>query len=403
MHDLFRTGWALHQQRKIPEALEYYREARRYRDRCASFQLNCMESFGQDIPIRIDLIVDWRTISLTSEEFTCLYECYSMIHTASIKFNLGLLYLVGKQPELAIEYIKLSAKNDYPPAQAFLSSLYLFGYLLEYNYQRALKWAERSAEAGWHWGQYFLGYLYYMIKDDTKALKWYKLSADQGNREASAMVGYLYNNEQSISYYERASKMGEHTAQFNAGLYYHLKELNYERAFHWYRVAAKHCDPQAQNNLGILYDKVSNHQKAFKYFYKSASQNNSYGLFNTAQYYKHGLGTNKNYALALFYYTQAKKQGCRNVDCYIDAIMKYQTIIQQALLDHDKTLTHQWFRNFLMELTEKHGLDNWDDGLIRSWIMDAIVEHFKVGSKESKRIAFWFEKLNIPIGISVEK
>jgi TPR repeat protein len=410
MHELFRVGWVLQQQRKIPEAVECYREARRNRDRCASFQLNCMESFGQDLPMNIDLIINWQSLKLTVEEFNCLYECYKDVNITSIKFNLGLLYMVMNQPELAVEYIKLAAKNDYSPASGALTNLYLFGYstILEYNYQRAMKWAERSASNGWHWGQYFLGYLYYMVKQDDIALKWYKLSAKQGNMEALAMVGYIYDIEkqdgnQAIIYYEKAAKKGHHDAQYNAGLYYYKKQ-NYDRAVKWYRVASKHRDSRAQNNLGFLYDKQLNYRKAFKYYHKSASQNNAYGLFNTAQYYHYGIGIPKNYALALFYYRGAQEQGYRNVNFYIDHIMGYQDIIRNSLLvyDSEERLNYSWFRLFLQELNEKYGLYNWDDGLIRSWIMDGIVEYFGISHKKMKNIETWFEKMDIPIGIRVE-
>lgn len=411
MHELFRTGWSFQQQRKILEAIECYRKALRHRDRCAGFHLKCMEIFGQDMPMNVDVIINWKSMILTQDEFDCLYECYSKVHTASIKFNLGLLYIVTNQVELAIEYIKLSAKNDYPPASAALSNLYLVGYgnVIEYNYQKAMKWAQRSASSGWHWGQYFLGYLYYMIKEDDIALKWFKLSANQGNTEALAMVGYIYDNEkndgdQAIVYYERAAKKGHHDAQYNAGLYYYNNQ-KYDKAFKWYRVAAKHMNAEAQNNLGFLYDRDLNYKKAFKYYHKSASQNNSYGLFNTAQYYQYGLGIPRNYALALFYYKEAKEHGYRNVNYYIEHIMGYQDIIKNSLMAYNKTehLNYKWFRLFIDQLINKYPSYDWDDLLIRSWIVESILEYFGLDSTLERKIEKWFEKMDIPIGVCVEK
>ena len=124
---------------------------------------------------------------------------------------------------------------------------------MDKDYEGAVKWYRRSADAGNVEAPHKLGWMYEngigVEKDSAEAVKWYRRSADTGNAEAQYKLGWMYENgmgvekdiAEAVKWYRRSADAGNAEAQYKLGWMYEngigvAKDT--AEAVKWYRKAS---------------------------------------------------------------------------------------------------------------------------------------------------------------------
>jgi hypothetical protein len=152
------------------------------------------------------------------------------------------------------------------------------------QYEEAVDWFRKSAEAGYDDGQYIYGLLYergQVIEQDYRvATEWYRKAANQGHLDAANNLGKIYDAVAAAT-----------TDQAEAKKYY-------EEAVYWYRQAAEDGLLQAQANLALMYAGGTgiekDHKKAVEWWQKAANQGDPRSMFNLGAAYANGQGVSKD-------------------------------------------------------------------------------------------------------------
>lgn len=341
MHSLFLQGWNFQRERKIPEALECYEMAKKAGDKCALFHWNCMDRYGQDMPLNINNFINWDKFTLLNDEFECLYNCYKDIDEAEIQLNLGIVYDIHKQPDQAL--VCLSKTQDYLPVLGCL---------------------------GWH---------FHKLKDYETALKWYNLGASQGCPRAQNRLGFSYENGTGVT-------------------------QDYTEAAHWYQLAANQGHNPSQLALGYLYTNERwishSYTEARKYFLLAADHGSGAALANLAILYQNGLEVDRNYYRAVEYYKQAIAKGFKPAEKCLEEILSFENKISATLLEFIPIgkaygISYLFFGNFLSFLTKKYQITEWNDLIFKSWITIVLLNYFRIQNPNfsEEQVAEWFRDL----------
>ncbi|MBO5046020.1 MAG: sel1 repeat family protein [Clostridia bacterium] len=136
--------------------------------------------------------------------------------------------------EMDVAILTQAAKTD-PIAQYNLGVYYQSGAGGTADLKRAVKWWEKSAEAGYAPAQYNLGVAY-----------------EKG-------IGVKKNGEKALSYYEEAAKQRFAPAEYNLGVCYlngEIVQKDPRRALFYYNAAASHGHKEALNAVGRLLGEI---------------------------------------------------------------------------------------------------------------------------------------------------
>jgi TPR repeat protein len=124
-----------------------------------------------------------------------------------------------------ISYMKQSADQKNPTAQAVLGRWLSLGRILKKDQAKAIKLWKLSAEKGDPLGQYYLASALDkgqgLPQDRSKAFDWYLKSGEQGFVEAELALGFAYSlgqgvrkdAEKALEWFIRAAKQGDETAK----------------------------------------------------------------------------------------------------------------------------------------------------------------------------------------------
>lgn len=114
---------------------------------------------------------------------------------------------------------------------------------------------QKSIEAGLTggYGEYGVGNYYYIINDYDKAVEWYTKAAEACNIDAYASLGYIYtiqrNRIKAFDWYLKAAENGDTKgSKYIVGNFYE-EENNYSMAKYWWTEAEKDGDIDAKNKL----------------------------------------------------------------------------------------------------------------------------------------------------------
>ncbi len=196
------------------------------------------------------------------------------------------------------------------------------------DYNSAVQYYHKAAQAGKAFSQMRIGYCYHngfgVTKDYTEAVKWYRKAAEQGDTGAQNNLGVCYelghgvtkSTTEAVKWYRKAAEQGHAEAQNNLGLCYEygkgVAQDNYEAA-KWYRKAAEQGHAEAQNNLGLCYyygkGVAQDNYEAVKWYRKAAEQGNAHAQNNLGLCYEDGLGVTKSTTEAVKWYRKAAEQG----------------------------------------------------------------------------------------------
>lgn len=147
----------------------------------------------------------------------------------------------------------------------------------------------------------------YIWRDDLHILQELEELTIREHDDYELAMGYLEskNYDQAIQLFYVCAKQGSEDAQYQLAHIYHYIKRDYLKAYKWYR---RLNNAVGQLGLGMLYEDDQNFEKAFKWYMKSAKQNNSRAQCQIARMYKYGHGVKTNYQKALRWYTKAAEQ-----------------------------------------------------------------------------------------------
>jgi len=119
---------------------------------------------------------------------------------APAQYQMGLVYLNGwgviKNKEKALEFIKQSAEQSYPEALFNLSTIYTDGELVEQDLKMAFTLMKKAADKSLPSAQFNLGVMYAngqgAPKDARRAAHWYELAAKQNFPLAQFNLALMY-------------------------------------------------------------------------------------------------------------------------------------------------------------------------------------------------------------------
>jgi TPR repeat protein len=159
------------------------------------------------------------------------------------------------------------AESGHPHAQNALGYLYLNGYGVPLDDEKAAFWYRKSAEQGIAQSQERLGRFYESAvgveRNLGEAAKWYLLAAEQENSEAQFGYGLLLatgrgieqDRSEAVRWYLRAAEHGHHRAWGALGMAY-LTGLGVEQSFQhaakWIGKSAEIGDSISQKTLGTM-------------------------------------------------------------------------------------------------------------------------------------------------------
>jgi TPR repeat protein len=356
-HDLFLQGWELQRKGDIVRGLKCYEEAKTLGDKCALFHWNCMDCYGQSIPINVNNQMDWNTFSLNEEDWQCLYACYKDINDVEIRFNLGILHYYFKNKDEGLSC--WTALTNYAPAHVGL------GVHFEKfkKHKEAFEQYQIASTMGSCSGCYYLASCYKQGRgidnDHVEALRWYTLGAYQGHANSQFELGNMYKD----------------------GI---VVKQNYKTAFDYYHLASKY-NRKAQSQLGYLYDNgigvVQNHQEAIRWYQLAADHGSAASLNNLGTMYRDGTGVQRDYTKAIELFLKAIDAGSEKARSNLNTIIKLQSQIVTARDQYLATteyegISYLFFSNFLSYLTEKCKIAELYDPLLRSWITDSLMTYF---------------------------
>lgn len=228
--------------------------------------------------------------------------------------NKAYKYYDDKQYQEAMPWFRKAADAGDAEAAYFVGALYYFGYGVAQDYKEAAKWYKQSALGGDAAGQYALGLIYEsgrrgVDKNVTEAKLWYQKSADQGHEEAIERLKVLSGTT-------TASTSGKTYKEYEkiADEFYNKK--NYTEALKYYKLSAPGNDGGVFNRLGYMYSEGVGVDvdvtEAAKWFRKSAEQGYMIGQYNIGLMYELGRGIGKDVNEAIRWYRKAADQGYQN-------------------------------------------------------------------------------------------
>lgn len=184
------------------------------------------------------------------------------------------------------EFLPLADAGDFR-SQYYVGYLYLYGYGVPQNAEKALSYLNKSAEQNYDMAEAQLAYLYangtFVPKDKKRAMALYQKAAERGNASALLNLGVIYYTGDGVS------------KDVKKAIDYFLKVSPKEKP-----IVAKY--------LGDIYlneGSVSNPQKAFSYYTMAAAAGDIGAFHLLGHMYQNGIYVNKSINDAIRFYTYA--------------------------------------------------------------------------------------------------
>ncbi len=235
-------------------------------------------------------VICW--VGLSSLLFTT--ASFAESASAPALYKEALTAIRSKQPEVAIPLMKKAAKMGYPAAESAMGDYYYKGRYLKKDYQKALKWYQKSVNQDDKYGQYGLALMYYHghgVKQNYKLSYQYNLmSAKQGLPIAIYNVGYMQyhgygvkkNKKQALRWYKASGRKGYIDGMYNAA---HM----------------------LLNGLGVK----KNQTEGLMWMYQAARLKDKGALRILKKYSVRGSAPADFYLSLLYYKGKGRKEGCR--------------------------------------------------------------------------------------------
>ncbi len=161
--------------------------------------------------------------------------------------------------------------------------------------------------------RYNVAYKYFITASNYNHPRANLLIADMFIKKQIGISGVDYHN-QIIEYLNKAISLGSIAALNKLGIIY--LNINKEKAIELFKKAADNDYVYAYNNLGKISEEEKDYKKAFEYYLKSASKEESWACNKIGEFYRQGLGCEKNLKTAFYYYNLATEVPIKLLDYY---------------------------------------------------------------------------------------
>lgn len=225
-------------------------------------------------------------------------------------------YIKGDKTALA-ELLSRAEKNEVK-AQLWLGNAY-YG---DKNYEKAIVWYEKAAEAGDRGAQNNLGERYKdgegVAKDYEKSFYWLSKAAGQNIPRAQNLLGDSYydglgvkkNREEAVNWYRKAAEQGDWKGQLNLGEVFRLGEgvsKDYQEALKWLQKAAEQGSTAAMGQMGYIYQHggfgvIQDFSKAITLYETAAQKGEAFSMNQLGWLYENGVGKKRSITEALKWY-----------------------------------------------------------------------------------------------------
>lgn len=320
------------------------------------------------------------------------------------QYYLGYIYMEKKDNQSALKWLLLAATKGHTTAQCEVGFIFLQEGP-EQDFKEAHKWLSLSADSGYWFAQYQLGYIYFkglgVVKDLDMSHRWFSLAAEANKPQAQYFLGRIYldtsysnhNNETARKWFELAALQGDRHSYHELGVMYEYGLINeapnYEKAAKHYRTAADAGFAPSQSALALLYsrgklsqDMAFNYQEALKWWNIASTSGYPSIHYNIANFYQDKMSLYRNYALALHHATLSADLGhehARHMVVFYQSLPQKIAIALQLYLGFERNEgpSYLFFCNFLAWLYNTVADINYQDDLIRPWVIDLLSRYFK--------------------------
>ena len=258
---------------------------------------------------------EWYGKALTA--FVATEQCAEERQRPYLQYRIGKMYAAGLGYELpvvpdeeggdgkavrdyekAVAWLEKAAEAEHASAQYALANIYLAGEAVAKDVTKATELFTRAAKQGHDYAAYQLGKQFLQgeetEKDVEAAIKWLKQSAAANNQYAQYSLGKLYLDGEkvekdirtAITYLKKSAAQNNAFAEYRLGRFYLLGEdveADVKEAVQWLEQSASQGNQYAQYALGKLYlcghEVPRNKEKALPYLEASAAQGNIYAQF----------------------------------------------------------------------------------------------------------------------------
>lgn len=211
---------------------------------------------------------------------------------------------VKKDYEKAVYWYTKAAEAGNVNAQLSLSDIYFEGRGLKKNLEKAEYWTLKAQELG---GGVQTDRLYkihnsirYGHADDN--ISWVVNCAERGIVDAQSRLGYYYSGEKSVYWFEKAAEQGDCDAQSQLGQYY--RNIDTEKSIFWLTKAAEQGDRDAPYLIWFIYKgtgEVKNLEEGVRWLTKAAENGIDHAQTELVDCYLDGVGVEKDYKKAAYW------------------------------------------------------------------------------------------------------
>ncbi len=212
-----------------------------------------------------------------------------------------------------------------------LGTLYRGAIGVTRDYQQALLWCRKAADAGNADATECMGELYFygqgVPTDYQEALTWFRKAADMGQPDAMDFIGVQYargngvkqDDEQAMVWYQKGAAAGNANAMFNVGFHYQEGRgvaQDYKQALTWFLKGAEAGSPKAIYNVGWFYERgfgvTQDYGQAMIWLRKAAEAGNLKAINAIGEFYRDGRGVKQDYEQAMIWFRRGSAAGGPN-------------------------------------------------------------------------------------------
>ena len=225
------------------------------------------------------------------------------------------LHLKTDQRLKSAEYYKKTAAKRLKRAAENYSNfdvlavgiMYLNGYGVEQNFDKAREYFEKAAVLKANYANYFLGEMYEkglgVTQNLETARKFYKLAAALLNENLASPFISLFEQFYRSIYDWRldAANFGNSDCMWKIGMMYEkgqYVEQNISKALDWYKKSAALGNSEAMRIIGYLYEHgegvPQDYKKSVEWYEKAVALKNTYALNQLSKMYREGKGVEQN-------------------------------------------------------------------------------------------------------------
>ena len=284
----------------------------------------------------------------------------------------------------AFKYATIAAEDDECGGYLVLGSLYLNGWGVEKDVNKALENYKMAAALGDEGAMNQIGFIFMgndvVDANPDQSFYWFSEAAKKGHDVGLYNVGCCYQNgfgvekdeEKAAEYFKQAADLGYADAMFDLGGYYQNILIDSNKAKMWYQKAAELGHAEAINCLGVIYSDIEkDYEEAVKCYERAVELEVPMAYRNLALCYRDGHGVEQNLKKAEELFAKAAELGVEDAgDMKEDMLSSNddeQIDLANELLSNGK---HKEAIAIYKEFAEKgntRALGNYGNCLLNGW------------------------------------